>query len=385
MPLGTALVVGGLGLLAAWWLSQEDKGPPGGTTPTTPGDWTDKAKSEVFETRLVDGLEVRFFRPDVVEGILDLGAKEGLQTTPIPSGFEGGAVYRVVPSSPGRPMLRSAIMTQAGQGLVVVGNLDMALPQSQARFIAIVPRSMLNRATDNAASAWAVILAAPYGQPPPGVRKGDYPPGDIPPDQPPPGVNGGWDANMPAQLRAQLDALVQDDGVDPAALDYLADMYASTYPKAAKRLRARAAELRERTRLEHVQKGRSPFTIRQGDTGSRLALYYTGDASRWKEIPSVNQDRGMKVQTVKGVTQLVPWSGVIHLPLSWEIWTKPLPPAAGAPAKTEADDLKKKAEDLMKELGKMTTGWIQSPPEEEEDEEAGKPPPFPGGVITPEV
>ena len=72
----------------------------------------------------------------------------------------------------------------------------------------------------------------------------------------------------------------------------------------------------------------TPFKIRKDDIPYKLAQYYTGQASRVKEILGVNP--GMKTVTKDGVTFYEPWNvgDIIQLPASWKVPSKPLPKPA---------------------------------------------------------
>ncbi len=122
--------------------------------------------------------------------------------------------------------------------------------------------------------------------------------------------------------------MLLDTNISPEALEQAANSLGNRYPMAAAALRQRAAALRDQQRLEAMRRGGTPFTVRAGDIPHRLALHYTGDGNRWRELPAANAHIGMRTVTRKGVTQLEPWRGEILLPVSWEAWKKPLPPVA---------------------------------------------------------
>lgn len=69
------------------------------------------------------------------------------------------------------------------------------------------------------------------------------------------------------------------------------------------------------------------WRIKSGDVPYKVAQKLTGDANRWREIPTVNP--GMAVKTVNGVTQLVPWKvgNVVQLPPGWFPSAVPAPGA----------------------------------------------------------
>lgn len=162
------------------------------------------------------------------------------------------------------------------------------------------------------------------------------------------------------EAEAQFKKMMTDPTVDPWSLDEAADNLQSNFPQRAAMLRKRAAELRAAQQIRDSQRGGSEFTIRGGDTASRLALHYTDVAHRWKEIPQVNPGMVIKTVDIAGTktTVLHPWivGTKVLLPLSWQVWAKKPPAVAtGGAAKvksataTDADKLM----DLMRELLKQ--------------------------------
>ena len=154
--------------------------------------------------------------------------------------------------------------------------------------------------------------------------------------------------------------LLTDPNVDPWALDDAANQLQPTYPQTAMQLRQRANQLRQVQGLKDQQSGGSPWTIRAGDIASRLALHYTGNGARWKEIPAVNP--GMQVKTHNGTTTLDPWmvGTKILLPVSWQVWNKKPPPVArGSSAKPPTAPTDPTLEQLKRELEKLGSDLLK--------------------------
>jgi len=135
---------------------------------------------------------------------------------------------------------------------------------------------------------------------------------------------------MDPEMAQTVREALADEDIEPAALEQLADLVEADHPLAAAALRARAAELRQKLAAEDAKRGGTPFVIRKGDMGSGLALYYTGNAGRYRELPEVNTAIGMRIirNPDTGIEYLVPWKvgETILLPLSWNARSKPLPP-----------------------------------------------------------
>lgn len=355
LPIGIAAVLG-------YYLLDEDDEPP---PYVPPGEWTDKAKNKVFEVRRVDGHLVVFFRPVMVQAITDGLADSVVIPAQTPEYLAGGgaAVYQVIPASlegaAGMPNARSVVLAAAKSGRMVLGSYELAAPKMYGRYIAVTTRAMLPKARPGAPQheAWAVLLSAPWGQPPLGIpsdKPPGLPPGPPGPPQPPPGVEDGHcDANMPKPLCAEVDKLIANKSLSPDALDKAADLFGkSGYPVAAKRLRGEADVRRNQERLKHIQRGGSPFTIRPNDIPHKLAEYYTKDGTRWRELINANKARNMRTVQVNGVTQLRPWHGEILLPLDWEAWTKPLPPVITGGTSNEWSKVKETIDKALEHLGK---------------------------------
>lgn len=268
----------------------------------------------------------------------------------------------------------------------VLGCRWLSLPVQVKRFLrAVQPGSEPQWATTT--SIYAVLgypktlgIQQPYGQPaappvapvpggiplpqvpgiPGGVPLPQVPgvPGGIPLPQVPPGMPvapapqtfppaPAADAfsSLPPQLQAEA-RKTYAEAKNPEALELVAtQLDKAGYPDAGEAMRKRAAELRATQGVKQAASGKMHL-LREGDTGSYLALWYTGTAGRWTELPSVNP--GMRVEKVDGVTQLVPWKvgTYINLPPDWNT-ARGVPPtqrsvqAAQAALKPKPDTAKK--------------------------------------------
>lgn len=144
-----------------------------------------------------------------------------------------------------------------------------------------------------------------------------------------PGIPGATSPTDP--VVAQMPAILA--GTSPEALEEAADaLDRQGYHAEAEQCRARAKQLRAGQGAADMARGHSLFTIRSGDIPSNMAKYYTGDAQRFRDIPPLNP--GMQVVHRGNGTFLEPWRGTVKLPLSWAIWTKPLPLQASGGAPT---------------------------------------------------
>jgi hypothetical protein len=353
--------------------------PPGipGTEPTFPGGVTDQpvtpgALSLLTEIRqLPDGTLVRYFSAQARSIVLqDLS---GRALAPVPSNIATVAIFQTIPAGtplplppPGQPPqqavnARVAVEQISAAGRSVLGTLGLGVPQNPGGFVAFT--TAVDRKLAHLSSGWAILfdgagVAAgvpvtvpgpqpavpplpqqPGAPPPPFTPPGVQPP--ITPTLPPPGIvppppPGGaqLDPNMPPEVRAQVEKMLADPEADPFALEEAAAALAPRFPLAAAALRARAAELKDRERLACIQRGSSDFLVRFGDLPSRMAQYYTGDGSRFREIPPLNP--GMQTVTkpspITGqpTTFLQPFNPgqTVKLPCSWKTWEKPLPPVA---------------------------------------------------------
>ena len=290
-----------------------------------------------------DGRTYRYFRQDVAGlALQSLGDCYLVPSSASPPQPEL-ACFDVVPISsygaiPGLQTAKSIVVAAVASGKVAFGSLTLPYPTSaQGARQVLIGMTSARRLCDPAYALPYAILGDPqastpvvpaYGQgqspnipPPPPYGQGGQGP-VLPPVVPPP-QDTSWDANIPDSVKSRVEGMLNDSTLDPAALDAAAAQLDPTYPKAAAKLRARAAELRQNLALDDAKRGGTPWQIRSGDTGSFLAQYFTGSANRWREIPACNP--GMRTVTQNGVTQLVPWTGTILLPLSWNVRAKAPP------------------------------------------------------------
>ena len=143
------------------------------------------------------------------------------------------------------------------------------------------------------------------------------------------------DDGIPVEMRADLEVAFKATDLLPADYREISGiMEVSGYPKMA----ACFAKLAEKRYAEMAavveRKGGLPHTIRSGDIPSLLATYYTGDASRFKDLGgSLNKNLG-KLKTVDGVSNYEGWKvgANILIPKAWQPLDKPLPPTASGPA-----------------------------------------------------
>ena len=267
---------------------------------------------------------------------------------------------------PSVPVAAVAAQAAHGRNLAVMASLAAATPKTPGKYVIFARQE---RMADIAApgsnyavvyprpemlpASWQAPAPRPPGPQPPGPRPpGPQPPGPQPPGPAPAPGEAPLDPQLPPSLRTQVRKMLRDPNIAPTSLDQAAmTMESQGYPMAAAALRARAAELRTAGKLRDQQRGASLFTIRGGDLPSWVAKHYTGQGRRFTEIPKLNP--GMRMRKIKGVTQLDPWhpGDVIKLPLSWEVWAKPLPPVA------RGGD--RKAIAVQKELKKLQTDYFK--------------------------
>jgi hypothetical protein len=269
-----------------------------------------------------------------------------------------------IPAPPGQVQqqavnARIAVEQISAAGRSVIGTLGLGVPGNPGGFVAFTAPA--GRRFAHLSSGFAIIFDGagvpagvpvsvpgvqppppplpqqPGAPPPPVTPPGPQPPVTPPPPgvpvTPPPGA-AQLDPNMPAEVRAQVEKMLADPEADPFALEEAAAALGPRFPLAAAALRARAAELKDRERLACIQRGSSDFLVRFGDLPSRMAQYYTGDGSRFREIPPLNP--GMQTVTkpspITGqmTTFLQPFNPgqTVKLPCSWKTWEKPLPPVA---------------------------------------------------------
>jgi hypothetical protein len=312
-----------LGLVAAgiYLLSRDDK-------LSAQPEFTPGAKDQFTEMRtLSDGTAVRYFRSEIVNGLMAAFSQKGLDAVQV-QGQSPGLLFKVVNLQGVMVTAQAAVQLANAQGMVVLGSLSLVVPDPTVdKLIMIVSPSQ--RGVANSASQFAVLLDA--GQP------GQ----SLPVPATLPGQKDPFDPNMPAVLVQEVNASLSDPNADPDGLDLQADaLEKAGFPIAAKALRDRAATIRVQRQMKNVKAGGTPFHIRgSGPGGGGLAVdlpfhtaeHYTGDGNRWREIASVNTKLGMVV-TPKG---LDPWHSNLDilLPLAWDCDSKPLPRPLGVPSK----------------------------------------------------
>lgn len=347
MPIATGALIGGAALVALIAgggkkkAQQAQPAPgqaPGGTT--FPG-FDPSAREALFEVR--EGIQ--FWRKQVADGLYAMWGAEGLVSTSQPPDLPSGAYYLLVAPKPvDAASAQQAIVGAVGQGLIVLAHIGCSIPQGSWRMLAFLPGagSVAPAAEGGDWGVFAVGAIAPGT--PPYVPGGGAPPGGPLPGFPsipgggtyPPSGGAQWPGTEPPPLdpiSAKVEEMIRDPNASPEALEEAADLLESQGRKSdAQKLRARAAELRAEQQAADMARGSSLFTIRSGDLPYKLAQYYTGDSQKFREIPPLNQDVGMRVVHKNGGTFLEPWRGTIKLPLSWKVWSKPLPPTASGQA-----------------------------------------------------
>jgi len=348
--------------------SSKKKGTaPPRDTPTT------ESITEVVQTP--EG-PARYFRPAFAASIVNVLGTKGSEIADRNGDI---LMYRLGPYG----TAAQAVMAGAvNMGYAVFTTVNLWVPDGKEQFLFIAPlnkRSTLART----GSGVAVLLdkerlttpvnvppgpepvppgpmpPSPYPVPPgpfPTVPPGpvpSVPPIGIPPigPTPPAGDKVGAcisviDAGMPATTKQLTCNMLYSTGTTPAALDLAAQAFdLQGYPIAANMCRTRAAELRGGGTpvppgptppgpTPPVAMATHPFRIRSGDIPYYLAIYYTGDGSRVKEILAANPN--MKAVTKDGVTHYTPWNvgSIIQLPGSWPVASKPLPKPGSTTAST---------------------------------------------------
>lgn len=187
----------------------------------------------------------------------------------------------------------------------------------------------------------------------------EKPSGPFPPPPPPPPPPTGKtpfemcvDPGMPASLvdeaRAAFDP-AQQKNMRPADFEALAKIFEDGgYPIMAECIAKIGREKSLAAKAELERLGGMPHTIRMGDIPSLMAVYYTGVASRFKELGPLNPQIGA-LKTVKGVTNYERWipGTEILIPKSWKPLDKPIPPVAtGGKGPTDAQVEEQKVEPL---------------------------------------
>ena len=255
----------------------------------------------------------------------------------------------------GIPVARSAISTSKKDWAVILGPTTFAETTTPGTSTPGTPGTTIP------------VVQVPPGAipPPPGTTPGSVPwttpaiitqPGGVTiPENGIPASPDVLDANMPQSERMLTYQLLVSagtlGGATPDALDLASrGMQLKEYPIAMQYCIARARYLRKQvavpppkppspyppgtttpgTTTPGTTPQKASFVIREGHIPWKVAQHYTGDANRWKELPSVNP--GMVTKTVNGVTQLVPWYGglTVYLPASWDA-SRGEPPALGSP------------------------------------------------------
>lgn len=160
---------------------------------------------------------------------------------------------------------------------------------------------------------------------------------EVEPPIPPPPVKTPFelcvDPGMPASLvdeaRAAFDP-AQQKTMRPADFETLAKIFEDGgYPIMAECIAKMGREKAIAAKAEVERLGGMPHTIRMGDIPSLMATYYTGVASRFKELGPLNPQIGA-LKTVKGVTNYERWipGTEILIPKAWNPLDKPVPPVA---------------------------------------------------------
>jgi hypothetical protein len=378
MPFSAPALIGA-GLLASVVLGKKKKTPSTGpAVPGSPGAgevpvFDASAREALFEIR--EGIQ--FWRKQVADGLYAMWGAEGLAQTQQPPKLPAGAYYLLTGSRrDDEASAQMGISGAAAQGLVIIAHMGVAIPQAPTRMLGFLAKGGdLSPCADG--GDWGVFAvggSTPPGTPPgspgvpgyPGVPGGEpspnvpknipgtnipfpsipgviwpaipggpslpVPPGQIPglPGQPVPAT-----PTIPTDaISATVAAMLANPNASPDALEEAADaLDAQGRSAEAAALRARAAQLRDAQMGKDVARGHSLFTIRSGDLPYKLADYYTGDEQRFRDLPPLNQDVKMAVVHKATGTYLEPWRGTIKVPLSWKLWSKPLPrPVSGEAA-----------------------------------------------------
>ncbi len=382
MPFSAPALIGA-GLLASLVFGKKKKTSDGGqpAIPGVPGGggtpaFDASAREALFEVR--EGIQ--FWRKQVADGLYAMWGSEGLVQTQQPPKLPAGAFYLLTGSR--RDDEASAQMGISGasaQGLVIVAHMGVAIPQAPTRMLGFLAKGFDPGFCADGGD-WAVFAVGgptPPGTPPgspgvpgypgvpgapqtipgtnipfpnipgvtwpaipggpglpipiPGIPGQPVPPGQsIPPGTPPVPMDA---------MSAAVAAMLSNPNASPEALEEAADaLDAQGRTAEATALRARAAQLREAQMAKDVARGHSLFTIRSGDLPYKLAEYYTGDSQRFRDLPPLNPPMAV-VHKATG-TYLEPWRGTIKVPLSWKIWSKPLPnPVTGELAGVSGKDV----------------------------------------------
>lgn len=166
------------------------------------------------------------------------------------------------------------------------------------------------------------------------------------------------DDGMPAPLRLEAEKAFASKTLAPKDYEDLAAIYEDAgYPLMAKCLSDLGKAKEATLKAEVARRGGMPHVIRAGDIPSLMATYYTGTASRFKELGPLNPQIG-SLKTVNGVTNYTKWNvgTEILIPAAWNPLDKPVPPVARkgpSDAEIEAQKAKedaKKAAEQPKEV-----------------------------------
>jgi len=345
-------------------------GPPQ-LPPPKPGDTAPPQVQALTEIRQVNGQPVRYFKPQVSAALLGMLSDSYLEPADISAGDEGGigilidaqrlkqcVIYHVRPL-PLDPAARAALAAKGVLpanhvavevtkiGFDVHGSLNLPAPQVPGRLLVVgnpaarhiiahplMPCAMMIDAYQLGKNPGPPIPGQPPGKQPMPDNQPPIPPGGKPVPLPPPIVDDGLDADMPAALRAEVLAMLVKPDASPEALEAFATDLEPKYPRAASKLRARAAELRAIARAKNEARGFTPFKIRLGDLPYLVSTHYTGEPSRWHEI----KKKGVPFTTARLKTH---WNGTVELPLDWNAESKTLPPVAHGQSASSADDAPK--------------------------------------------
>jgi hypothetical protein len=139
----------------------------------------------------------------------------------------------------------------------------------------------------------------------------------------PEGLKGCIDDGVPEDLLAELIGAWESSTLSILNFAEIASVLAEEgWPKASVCFAQKAEKMVEKA-------GGLPHVIRSGDIPSLMAAYYTGDASRFKELGKLNKKLG-KLVTTNGVTNYQKWvvGTEILIPSGWKPLTKPVPPVA---------------------------------------------------------
>lgn len=274
-------------------------------------------------TDVIDG--VRVFKPDVAAKLKVLLHTKGVRPVDV-SGNQAppGLLLETIPISQttGGANASDTIDDATAMNLVVLGSLSLILQNDPSpKLLLIVSKDKRSfAAPDSKFAVLAETTAAQTGVP-------------VPPKPP-------FDAGMPADVVAMVNAALSDPNLSPEALDAMAaELDKDGFPIAAKALRDRAAAIRLKQQAQDQNAGGTPFTIRATSQGNaadlpfNVAKFYTGDGNRWREIPPVNSQLGMVIKDSQFGPIPDPWKAglTVLLPLSWEARGKGLPPVANEP------------------------------------------------------